>query len=248
MLEDYRELLRIDNEEGAIVVSESQYRRVMTFDTLYEQSAMFLMEPTSLTFEYTQAMLIALAFKMPQHVTLLGLGGGSLLRCLHHHFDSMAFRVVEIRRDVLEVAKQYFCLPQDMRIEYVIDDGVRAMMAAPSESTNMIFSDMFNSMGPEASQESADFLLDACRVLTQRGWLVINCHDLPSVTGVFMQQAMRLFKEVYWVALNSGNFVLFMGKETLGLPFDEIAFRTLSLEQDTGEKIYTHARRMHSLR
>lgn len=244
MFDSQNELFRISDEEGTLVVSQSHARRVMTFGTIYDQSAMCLDHPHALVFDYTKAMLIALAFNMPQHVTLLGLGGGSLLRCLHHHFDDMQFRVVELRQHVLVAAKAFFTVPEDHRVEYIIDDGVRIIAQSTSRSTDLILSDMYNAMGPEHFQESTDFLLEARRVLSRNGWLVINCHNMPQVTSAFMQQAFRLFKEVYWVALSSGNYVLFMGKSELNIPFDELAFSTLALEQHTGEKLYSHARRL----
>lgn len=244
MFDSQDELFRISDAEGTLVVSQSHDRRVMTFGTIYDQSAMHLDKPHALVFDYTQAMLIALVFNMPQHVTLLGLGGGSLLRCLHHHFDDMHFCVVELRHHVLAAAKAYFMVPEDERIAYVIDDGVRVIAQSKSRSTDLILSDMYNAMGPERFQESTDFLLEARRVLSSNGWLVINCHDLPPVTSVFMQQALHSFKEVYSVALNSGNYVLFLGKSPLKIPFDELAFSTLALEQRTGERFYSHARRL----
>lgn len=244
MFESQDELFRISDAEGTLVVYQTHVRRVMTFGTIYDQSAMYLDNPHALVFDYTQAMLIALVFNMPQHVTLLGLGGGSLLRCLHHHFDDMRFCVVELRHNVLAAAKEFFMVPEDHRVAYIIGDGVRIIAQSPAHSTDLVLSDMYNAMGPEHFQESTDFLLESRRVLTHNGWLVINCHDLPPVTSAFMQQAFRLFKEVYWVALNSGNYVLFMGKSDLKIPFNEIAFSTFALEQRTDEKIYSHARRL----
>lgn len=34
------------------------------------------------------------------------------------------------------------------------------------------------------------------------------------------------------------------GKSLLKIPFDELAFSTIALEQRTGEKLYSHARRL----
>lgn len=244
MLNDTQELLRIDDEEGTIVVSQCQNRRVMTFGTLYEQSAMYTSQPTSLAFEYTQAMLIAIAFRMPTHVTLLGLGGGSLLRNLHHHFVKMQFDVIELRKHVLDVARQYFFIPEDHRVQYIQEDALCILGVESSHSTDMIFSDMFNALGAESYQESTDFLQHAQHVLSVDGWLVINFHELPSITGTFMRQALDLFPEVYWVALNSGNYVMLLGKERLSIPYDEVVLRMFELEQQTGETIYSHARKL----
>ena len=244
MFDSQEEMLRLSDDEGTLVISQDDEYRVMRFGTNYNQSAMKLENPHALVFEYTQAMLIALAFGTPRHVTMLGLGGGSLLRSLHHHFDAMHFRVIELRQHVLAAAKEYFMVPEGNRVDYLIGDGIQVIAETTSNSTGLILSDMFNAQGPEHFQESTDFLLEAYRVLTADGWLVINCHDLPPVTSVFMLQALRLFKDVFWVALNSGNYVLLMGKANLTIPFDELAFSTLSLEQRIGEKLYKHARRM----
>src|SRR5690554_5818012 len=101
---------------GNILVVDYPTYRVLSFDSIYEQSGFYLEKPYALVHEYTRIMMLVLGFCEPRHITLLGLGGGSLLRSLHHYLSHCNFTVIELRKKVYEIAKEYFDIPDDKRV------------------------------------------------------------------------------------------------------------------------------------
>lgn len=108
---------------GDILVIDHGSQRVLTFDTIYEQSRMDRNKPAMLVHNYTRAMILGLAFVKPEHVTILGLGGGCLVRAVHALFGEAVLDVVELRQAVVEIAQRYFMLPQAPRIQVTISDA-----------------------------------------------------------------------------------------------------------------------------
>jgi spermidine synthase len=112
-----------DDEHGRILVFDDSDYRMLNFDSPFEQSSMSLSHPYRLTHKYTQMMILVLAYIQPIHLSQLGLDGGSLLRTLHHVLPKCLFTVFELR-EVLAVAKEYFNIPLDGRVNVTINDAV----------------------------------------------------------------------------------------------------------------------------
>src|SRR5690606_36218088 len=72
-----------EDRYGRIQVIDEGSQRILSFDSLFEQSCMQISRPCQLVHQYTQFMALAVALVEPSHITLFGLGGGSLLRTLH---------------------------------------------------------------------------------------------------------------------------------------------------------------------
>lgn len=102
------------DEHGPIEVVDIQQRlRCLHFGNSTQQSAMFLYNPIVLVHKYTQAMLTSLCWQTPQRVLLLGLGAGSIAKFLHHHFHELHIDAVELRPALIDIATEYFSLPEE---------------------------------------------------------------------------------------------------------------------------------------
>lgn len=202
-------VLSTSDHIGNILVVDYRQHRALTFDTIYEQSSYSLEKPHSVVHEYVRIMMLVLGFITPRHVTLLGLGGGSLLRSIHHHLENCQFHVVELREKVLEVATDYFEIPVDERVKYTISDAKIQLRAAPANSTDIIFSDLFDAyfMSPIQTQEK--FVVECFRVLNKDGWLVINFHRLPEVHSSFFASLIEYFPKVFICPGKTSNYILF---------------------------------------
>lgn len=205
--------------------------RILSFDSLFEQSAMRLANPYELVHEYTRAMLLVLMFKKPKQVTLLGLGGGSLLRVLHKYCTTTTFEVIELRESVIRIALGHFFVPEDERIVMHNRNGIEYIQAAPADCTDILFADMYQAYAMEEFQGTSDFLEQSWRLLSADGWLVINFHQLPEYNHSYMRKMRALFPEVVCCGTNSGNYLVMCGKQPLAKPLPAYRDHLVELEQ-----------------
>lgn len=204
------------DEHGNILVFDDMEYRVLNFDSPFEQSSMSLNHHYRLTHQYTQLMIIVLAYIQPNHVTLLGLGGGSLLRTLHHVLPECFFAVFELREKVLAVAKEYFFIPTDERVHIVINDATIEISLAEKASTDIIFSDMYGAYKMIPEQAQYTFLKECYRILTNSGWLVMNFHNRPNTESTFLRKLRLLFPTVI-IGSETGHFIVFASKSNANL-------------------------------
>lgn len=108
----------------SIEVSQSNGLRLLRTDRRAVQSALDLARPERLVLPYMQAMLSGLLFQAPpDSVLLLGLGGGDLMRFLLHHLPQSTLHAVEIDSTMVEVARNWFALPESGKISVQVEDA-----------------------------------------------------------------------------------------------------------------------------
>jgi len=93
------------------VVDHQQAIRSLHFGNKTQQSAMLLANPYVLIHKYAQAMLLPTCFIKLKNVLILGLGAGSLVKHLYNYFPDVNIVAVELREKVIELASEYFLLP-----------------------------------------------------------------------------------------------------------------------------------------
>lgn len=207
------EIIHSSNDEfGNILVIEYPRYRALSFDSVYEQSAYDILRPYALVHEYTRIMMLVVGLTNPQHVTLLGLGGGSLLRSLHHCLSQCRFHVVELRPRVHEIAKRYFDIPDDERVRVSIGDASDALEGMSNAGTDVIFADVYDAHRMHSLQQQQRFVDECWRSLTPDGWLVINYHRLPDLDSAFFAQLNQRFGKLMVCSGKISNHILFAGK------------------------------------
>jgi hypothetical protein len=204
-----RELFRCEDEMGAIMVTQRGGKLLLSFGSGLEQSSVLVERPAYLTHEYTQIMLLGLLFVEVRHITLLGLGGGGLVHCLSHFYPQCPLQVVELRQQVIEVARNWFKLPQTEQITLHCGDAARYIAGAPDARTDLILSDLYESDGMSEVQASAFYIRNCARHLTEKGVMVLNFHQLPAPQSELMQAINEQFAEVFVCDVFSGNFVMY---------------------------------------
>lgn len=209
-----KEIHRAVDEWGAVVVYENFGERFLSFDSFFEQSCASMTTPFLPVHEYAQAMLVALVFGEPKHVTLLGLGGGTLATCIHHYFDDVTIHAVELRHIVIEAAFDYFYLPKSPRLTVTHNDVQYFIKSAEAGSTDLIFSDLYNAHDMSPLQLQQTFIEQCYDLLSVDGWLVINFHHAPKIESPLVKQIQAIFSIVYVCSISSGNWILFCGKST----------------------------------
>ena len=165
-------LHRVRDEFGPIEIVQEQALLSLHFGTSSRQSCMDPEHPARLMLSYTRAMLASLLFDpAPRSALLIGLGGGSLLRFLSHHFPDCRLTAIEKRPLVASLAQEYFGLPQGSAL--ILADGAQFVRDTP-ERFDLVLVDAYDGHGLAPALFNPQFFADCQRILTEDGWLSIN--------------------------------------------------------------------------
>lgn len=219
---------------GTILVVDYPRYRVLSFDSIYEQSGFYLEKPYALVHEYIRIMMLVLGFTEPRHATLLGLGGGSLLRSLHHYLDHCDFHVVELRSKVYDIARDYFDIPDDQRVWVSIEDAGLQIQSSKNASTDIIFADLYDAYHMSPLQVQKQFAQECSRTLTCNGWLVMNFHRLPDTQSAFFIALTEHFSTLLVCSGEFGNHILFACK-SYSVDCDHAPAKLKNMEAILGE-------------
>ncbi len=236
------------DEWGEMLVVDYPDTRVLTFDCIHEQSRTDLANPHILQHEYTRAMMLALLFRRPAHVTLLGLGGGCVVRGLHHVCPDTFIHVIELREQVARIARTYFGLQEHAGLKITLEDAQSALPKVPAQSTNLILADMFAAWGMNPLQQELAFLQECHRILDADGWLVINYHQLPALDSPFFSTLNQLFAQIQICPLARGNCLLYAGKHPLEQDREALAAKAPELSRQLGFDLTPFANQLIRLR
>lgn len=164
---------------GRLEVVDDGFFRSLHFGSEPKQSSMDINNPSRLALTYTRAMTAALLFgpEQPRRALVVGLGGGSLVKFLLSHFPECRLDVVELREQVVEVARDYFMLPEeDKRLRIFVEDaGPFVRNAAPGQSGyDLILVDAYGHSGMSPSVSGLSFFSALRHLLSAEGVLAIN--------------------------------------------------------------------------
>lgn len=225
------------DEFGSILVTDFRHFRNLMFDSDYEQSSMDIRKPHILAHEYTRVMMLVLTFINPTHVTLLGLGGGCLLRSLAQASPNCKLQAIELRQKVYDVANTFFGIPS-FNTTVIISDANQYLFDMEDHSTDIIFADMYGAIKMNPFQMQKDFVHQVYKILSNKGWLVINYHDLPSLDSPFFETLFNSFAEIFVChTTNKRNTILFASKKSLKFPLSYFELPAALLEKRLEVKI-----------
>lgn len=218
---------------GDIFVVDHRHYRNLMFDSYYEQSSMDVNKPHILVHNYTRAMMLVMAFIKPRHITVLGLGGGCLLRSIYHLSPECKLHAVELRQRVYETTTDFFGIPATPQISITIADAQQQLKETDNNSTNVIFADLYNAYNMSPVQIQKDFISECYRVLSYKGWLVVNYHELSDLNTEFLEYLCSIFSDIFVCCIPKGNSILFASKhriDTLDHFDDAVAILEKKLE------------------
>ena len=234
---------------GDIFVIDHLHYRSLMFDSFYEQSSMNVNKPHVLVHNYTCAMMLVLAFIKPHHVTFLGLGGGCLLRSLYHLLPECKLHIIELRQQVYEVATDFFGIPASKQITVTIADAQQQLKEIDNNSTNIIFADLYNAYNMSPVQIQKDFISECYRVLSYKGWLVVNYHELSDLNTGFLEYLCSIFSDIFVCCIPKGNSILFASKHCTNT-LDQFEATVAILEKKLECKLmclFRHIKRLDSI-
>ena len=167
--------------------------RLLKFERNH-QSSMALDDPFETDIEYVNYLHLALAVKPnPASALVIGLGGGSLVKRMWRDYAPIEIDAVEIDEQVVQIAREYFALPDDERIRIFIDDA-RTFLDYCAETYDLIVVDAFDDDHIPRPLLTEEFLL-ACRDhLSADG--VIEYNVIGAATGGHSKPFRSLYRTV----------------------------------------------------
>ncbi len=166
------------DEHGLIEIVETDGVRALHFGTSPRQSSMIIKAPNELHAKYARAMMLWLLFKeQPEHVLMVGVGGGLLSKYLLYHFPDCRIQAIEFRKAIIRIARRFFALPLEPRLKIKIGDGahyIKRQSQQLSAQYDLIMIDAFDAQGMADSMQGVNLFSSCKQLLTKDGILVIN--------------------------------------------------------------------------
>ncbi|OEY67646.1 spermidine synthase [Marinobacter sp. X15-166B] len=202
---------------GPIQVVDFRRHRVLNFASIFEQSKIDRRQPYLPVHEYNRAMFLPIVYGEPTRVTVLGLGGGVMVSGLSHLLPESRIHAVELRQEVLNVAREYFSMPDTDNINVTIADARHALAAMEDASTDLIMADLYDANRMSTAQSGRRFVENCSRVLSDTGWLVINYHEPPEQNGPVFRQLRAHFSSLFSFQSKTNNTIIYCSRQPVEL-------------------------------
>ncbi|MCG8621266.1 MAG: fused MFS/spermidine synthase, partial [Proteobacteria bacterium] len=167
----------------------------LKFDHEAIQSEINRQQPQQLVMQNLQYLMgILLFMPEPENILLLGVGGGSMVHFLRHHFPQSHITGVELDAKLLETAHDKLLLPRaDDQLTYCIQDA-RDHVTLTREKYDLIVVDIFDgSQSPDWILE-LEFTQELKRCLRKNGGLTYNLLiDSEKKFSQFYQMLRQVF-------------------------------------------------------
>ncbi|MFD2230960.1 spermidine synthase [Alkalimarinus sediminis] len=238
------EIFRTYDDLGPIQVFDDGNKRYLGFGSGDEQSCLMKSEPHLLLHEYARSMMLVLLFHKPESVTFLGLGGGSLVSCVYHHFPSSRLKVVELRQKVVDTAYRFFQLPRAERIDITVMDAGRYLKTAKQGSSDLIFCDLYGPDGLDEQQLEPLFIERCYDLLSDDGWLVLNCWQNHRGEAEGLRSLMDWFPEIKVCSVPGGNWTILASKRNHDISDKKLEEKAKVLSEKLGFSLSTSLKRL----
>ena len=180
------------------------------------QSEIDLDQPLLLMEPYTQALLLSLIWRpQPQRVYMAGLGGGRVPLLLHHYLPSAHIDCTDIDPGIVKIAKGFFGIRPDERLNIAIEDGRKWLEDNPTRY-DIILLDVFLDNGYSPYRMTTLEFFQLCRQrLVPGGVVAINVLSGDEFIAAKARTLGEAFPYLYAFADPSENVILFASDEKL---------------------------------
>lgn len=195
-----------------IEISEIDGVRALHIDSATVQSAMRVKAPYDLELTYSRGIMCFMLFGLQvRDVLVLGLGGGSIPKFIHHYLPEMRTRVVEINPEVIEIARSHFMLPGDDDRLQVIEGCGAEYLQAHTGTAELLVLDIFDGQGIPPELYSQEFFDGAAEALSSDGVLAVNLWGSDRNFDIYLQRIELSFGQRVLVMPTGrpGNIIVF---------------------------------------
>lgn len=202
--------LRDGSYRRPFVLDDGVTRR-LHFDFNSVQSEMTIGDPLELNFAYTRKMMSFLLFHPhPEHVVIVGLGGGSLTRFCYRQLPLTRVTTVEIDEDVIALS-DLFRLPACGHRARLVHADAAEYFATTEEHADVVLIDGCDRWGTAPTFCEPAFYENLRLKLRRQGLLVVNLIGHDNRKGAILRSVAETFSGRY-VLLDvpaGGNSLLF---------------------------------------
>ncbi|MYM68096.1 methyltransferase domain-containing protein [Pseudoduganella sp. FT55W] len=170
------------------------------------QSEMRLSRPDDLVLSYVRAMMCFVLFHpRPEHIVMVGLGGGSLAKFCYRYLPHCRITVLELNPDVIALREQ-FAIPRDNARFRVIEADAVDYMSKLDNSADVLLVDGFDAEGLPPALGSAAFYADCRRALRPGGVMVSNIFSYDPNYSAMLRRLRQAFQgRICWFNGIAGN-------------------------------------------
>ena len=202
-------LFSADTQYHRITVTEKDGVRSLRFDKSW-QSAISLEDGYTSIIRYPDYLHTALAVKPDaERVLVLGLGGGAVTKRMWRDYPKLTIDSVEIDPVVVDVATRYFGLPEDERLDVIVNDA-RRYVQTTDETYDIVIVDAYYADSLPFHLTTREFFTEISQILRPGGVVAYNI--ISAVEG----ESSELFRSMYRTANGVWDrlwvFPLFLGE------------------------------------
>ncbi len=249
-------------EDRLIEIYDEGDTRKLYFGGEFLQSAMSLSAPFSLSLPYTHFMMFALLLKANlKNVLLIGLGAGSMVRFLHHHFPDCRIDAVDHSPHIIKLAKGYFQLPEHEQVHIHCCDGYNFLVETRNtKQYDLILVDAFDEQGMSETIYADPFFRLCKAALCDDGILSCNIWSGIPKTIIEISRGLdhsftdkiilpvpnrgniihnRMNFPVLWSAILREKATLRQMEKRFGIPFQEIVKVAIASNMNFFQRLQT---------
>jgi|GEM_PF-2507315 len=221
------------DEHGVLEVVDTQQKfRSLHFGNATQQSGMFFYNPYLLLHKYTQAFMTPFCWSIPRRILLLGLGAGSMVKFIAHHFPNVHIDAVELRPRVTHLAQTYFMLPEQSKRFRVFHTTAENFIETWNQPEyDLILVDLFLTAGRKNINVNLEkHLVQLEQMLARGGSICFNTLGINYTAYPGYAELKKLFKNrLNIIDVESSNTVLLGLKNLPSHTVDELEMMNLEI-------------------
>ena len=194
-----------DSDFGVVVVADKNRARYLKFGNHIKQGGMDLNNPGAVYLEYQRAMLAIFEEKSFARCLCLGLGAGSIPKYIHQNGLCQRVDVVEINPVVIDVARSYFGLPEEVTVHNV---DALDFIDGTSMRYDLLFVDLFDKAGTPIKFKALSFYRRLYGVLKTGGVVVVNMWSSDFGDLLLEEKLGSVFDEVQVVKASRNHITI----------------------------------------
>ena len=205
----------LQTQEGIHVYQNFKYRW-LTFENTTIQTLINRRQPQRWALNYLKPFTLSLRH-YPGETCLLGLGGGAVVHAANPYLNHSTVTVVELNRQVIHIAQQYFMLEQIKNLAIVHQDA-NIFVKTSQKCYQHLLIDVYNTHDLPDFCHKIDFFIACRQSLSSTGFLCINIVGLQCAFDI-----LQLLRQVF-----GPNILTMPVRDTANLVMIASAFHAIS--------------------